>query len=323
MDAYPVLRYIPTAMLPIARKARSWHKEESQYYMGLWQATKEQLEAGTAKPCFSVDLMRSQKKEKFSDKSGAYLAGNSMEAGTDSSSNTLYGFVQAMVLFPEVQRKAQQELDRVVGDRMPTPADWTDLAYIRACVKESLRWMPTAISGAAPHAASENLEYMGYMIPKGSLLINNVYSIHFDPKRHPDPRTFDPDRYLHDNTTSAQSAHQNDASKRDHFTFGAGRRLCAGIHIADHSLFAGIAGLLWAFDIKPERDQATSKPILPDPDLYTPDVLCRPQSFPACIVPRSKEKAQIVQDSWGKACSDLDKDGQWKKIPNGMKFTEI
>ena len=68
------------------------------------------------------------------------------------------------------------------------------LQYIRGCMNESLRWMPTTAIGAVPHAVTKDDEYMGYLIPKGARVLNNVYAIHHDPKRFPDPRHFDPDR---------------------------------------------------------------------------------------------------------------------------------
>jgi cytochrome P450 len=79
-----------------------------------------------------------------------------------------------MVVFPEVQKKAQAELDRVCGDRLPTMEDEMDLQYIRGIVKESMRWMPTDILGI-PHAVIKDDEYMGYKIPKGAAIIGNVW----------------------------------------------------------------------------------------------------------------------------------------------------
>lgn len=83
--------------------------------------------------------------------------------------------MQAMILFPEVQKHAQEEIDRVVGpDRIPTMADEPNLPYIRACVKESLRWMPATPLGI-PHAVTRDDEYMGYTIPKGASVGLNVW----------------------------------------------------------------------------------------------------------------------------------------------------
>lgn len=80
-----------------------------------------------------------------------------------------------MLVFPDVQQRAQEEIDRVVGpDRLPTMADEPNLPYIRACVKETLRWMPTVPLGI-PHAVIRDDAYMGYTIPKGAGVALNIW----------------------------------------------------------------------------------------------------------------------------------------------------
>lgn len=69
----------------------------------------------------------------------AYISGTLLEAGSDTTSSTLYAFVQAMLLYPEVQRHAQQHIDSVVGDRLPTMDDQPNLPYVRMIMKETLR----------------------------------------------------------------------------------------------------------------------------------------------------------------------------------------
>jgi cytochrome P450 len=122
-----------------------------------------------------------------------------------------------MACFPEVQKKAQDEIDRIVGSgRLPTMADESQLPYIRAMIKETLRWMPTTVTGAVPHAATKDDEYMGHFIPQGAGIMLNVWAIHMDETRHPNPREFHPERYENDNQTAADSAANPDASQRDH-----------------------------------------------------------------------------------------------------------
>ena len=72
-----------------------------------------------------------------------------------------------MVLYPEAQRNAREELDRVCGDRLPTMDDEENLPYIRACVKEVLRWHPIVTEGL-PHAVTKDDVYQGYKILLGS-----------------------------------------------------------------------------------------------------------------------------------------------------------
>lgn len=79
-----------------------------------------------------------------------------------------------MVLFPEVCKAGQTEIDRVCGDRLPDLNDLPDLPYIRGCMKESMRWMPTVVLGV-PHAVTRDDEYMGYTIPKDANIMTNVW----------------------------------------------------------------------------------------------------------------------------------------------------
>ncbi|KAK1703590.1 cytochrome P450 [Colletotrichum lupini] len=212
LDVYPPLRNLGF-MSPGKRYAEALHKEERALILT------------DAQPCFCVGIVESQKTLGFSDALAGYISGSALEAGSDTTASTLTGFVQAMVLHPSVQRQAQDELDRICGTkRLPNMDDWDSMPYIRACVKESLRWMPTAILGL-PHAVIQDDEYMGHKIPKGAGVMLNVWAINMDENRFENPRAFDPSRYEGDEQNSFESAMNGDASKRDHYVFGAGRRL--------------------------------------------------------------------------------------------------
>jgi cytochrome P450 len=80
-----------------------------------------------------------------------------------------------MALFPDVQRKAQEEIERVVGqNRLPNTADRINLPYINAVVKEVLRWHPVAPMGL-PHMSTVDDNYNNYFIPKGSIILPNIW----------------------------------------------------------------------------------------------------------------------------------------------------
>lgn len=299
------------------------HKDEKRLYVGTWLDAKKSIENGTARPCFCVGMARQQKELDLSDDQAGYMSGSLLEAGSDMTSSTLHGFIKAMVLFPEVQKRAQEDIDRIVGpDRMPNMDDEPKLQYIRGCVKETLRWMPTTILGV-PHALMQDDEYMGYRIPKGAVVIANNYTIHMDPSRHPEPRRFDPDRYQCDFQNAAESAANQDASQRDHFVFGTGRRVCQGTHVAERSLFLAMSRLLWAFDIQPTLDSNGAN-IMPDPDEFTQGFVVEPERFPANIIPRSKERAGLIRREWKQAQEQLDPlTGQWETIPKGMALPSL
>ncbi|KAJ3565002.1 hypothetical protein NPX13_g7650 [Xylaria arbuscula] len=260
---------------------------------GFLEEARRSLEAGTLKPCIAADMLRAQENEGFSDVQAAYTLGSWFEAGSDTTSSTMYGFACAMVLFPEAQKRAQAEIDEIVGSRLPTLDDEFSLPYIRACVKESLRWMPVASIGAAPHAITRDDVYMGFKIPKGAGLVHNIYTLNMDEKRYADPRTFDPQRFFGDRQSAAEAAQNPDWSSRDHYGFGVGRRICLGMSIAERSLFLTIVRMLWAFDFSPEKD-AAGNDILPDGENLTPGLAQHPPRFAARIVPRDPKRTQII-----------------------------
>ncbi|RDA93281.1 hypothetical protein CP533_2066 [Ophiocordyceps camponoti-saundersi (nom. inval.)] len=295
LDLFPVLRRLPDFLLP-SRK------------LGM-------------EPCCCIDLIRVQKEIGFSDELACYMSGSLLQAGSETTSAILIGFFQAMLLFPEVAKEAQAEIDRVCGDRMPDLNDVPELPFIRGCMKESLRWMPAAVLGV-PHAVVQDDEYQGYHIPKGAAVIFNVWAIHNDPKRHPDPRQYNPSRWAGDNQNSAQAAVNADATKRDHFVFGAGRRMCQGMHIADRSLFLAMSRTLWAFDIKRAVDGKTGHEIVPDVDNIVDGLFVCPRPFKANIVPRSQQKVARVQEEWAKMLELLDESKQWKTVPEGLKWKD-
>ncbi|KAH8105239.1 cytochrome P450 [Cristinia sonorae] len=159
---------------------------------------------------------------------------------------TLLFFVLAMAMYPEAQRKAQEELERVVGpSRLPDFNDTKSLVYVHALMLETLRWRPIAPTGA-PHALSEDDVYKGYHIPKGSLIIANSWAMLHDPVDYPEPDTFNPERFM---TKDGEI----DTSVRDPTTiaFGFGRRACAGKEFSLSSLKIFMASMLHVYDIQP------------------------------------------------------------------------
>lgn len=96
-------------------------------------------------------------------------------AGSDTTAATIASFVLAMTIHPEIQKKAQEELDRVIGpDRLPTWEDRSQLPYIDAILKETLRWNAATPLGV-PHAVIQDDVYEGMFIPGGATVIPNVW----------------------------------------------------------------------------------------------------------------------------------------------------
>lgn len=168
-------------------------------------------------------------------------------------------------------------------------------------VKEILRIRPVTNIGT-PHYSTADVVYKDLFIPKGTVISINQYAIHFDPARYEDPYSFRPERYLdHPLKAGAYSAHP-DPYARDHFDFGAGRRICPGMHLAENSLFITLAKILWAFKIEP--------PVLPDgtlqkidtsDDAYELGSNTLPKHFKVRFVPRDAKREEVTRQEWAQA----------------------
>jgi len=159
-----------------------------------------------------------------------------------------------MIAFPEVQRRAQDELDTVVGrDRLPTFADAPRLPYVCAVIKEVLRWRPAAPIGV-PHAAIEDDWYEGMFIPKGAVCISNIWHCNHDRAVFGDDvDEFRPDRHLDEQ--GGLLSGPAETNQTGHVTFGFGRRICVGKELAADSLFINTTCMLWAANFERARDE--------------------------------------------------------------------
>ena len=180
--------------------------------------------------------------------------------GSDTISTAMGFWTLAMLAYPETQVRAQAELDAVVGrTRLPTFADYPHLPYIRAMVKELLRWRPIAPI-ITPHRVTEDDWYEGMFIPKGTICLANAWHMNRVPEIFGEnAEDFEPARYLDASGDIASGV--TDLKKDGHFSYGFGARNCVGRVMADNSLFINIAILLWATKI--ERKKDTSGRFLP------------------------------------------------------------
>ncbi|OCH93698.1 cytochrome P450 [Obba rivulosa] len=240
------------------------------------------------------------------------VAGTTYAAGTDTTASTLYTFFLAMLLYPEVQKRAQEELATVVGaDRLPAFTDKSRLTYIEAVRKECLRWQSAVPLGLAYKSIADD-EYKGHFILGPSIVMQNngksLYAspisgtTHFDAcgdvrailqdrEEHPEPEKFKPERFIKDgkiNTGVMDPAV---------VAFDAGRRICPGRYFAELSLFINVTCVLHIFDITPALD-TQGKEVKVEPNM-TSGFVTHPEPSPCIIKPRSKlTESLILSKNW-------------------------
>lgn len=204
--------------------------------------------------------------------------------GADTTVSSMSCFVLAMTLYPEIQARAQSEIDAVTGlkGRLPMISDRSNLPYVDALLKEVLRWHPVAPIGVV-HLVTKDGVYDGYSIPEGSFLMANIYAMLHDPEVYVDPERSEPSRFL---------GEKPEPDPKNH-AFGFGRRVCPGKLFADAALFATIAGFLAVFDVRKARDK-DGNVIEPVVD-FTEGLISHPKPFVCDVRPRSKAHGELVR----------------------------
>ncbi|KAK0205295.1 cytochrome P450 [Desarmillaria ectypa] len=294
VESFPWMQRIPSKYAKWKREAEGWYAKDSFMFESLFKSVKDRLAKGDERPSFAATLVQDARRHGLTERESSWLAGAMYTAGAESSSAAMSWWMLAMILYPDAQKRAQAELDKVVGrDRLPTFADYEYLPYVRAMVKETLRWRAADPVGL-PHRSTEDDIYNGYFIPAGSILLANIWHINRDPANYGlDAEHFNPARHL-DETGQLAPAPAG-TREENHVSFGFGRRICVGRHVANNTLFAVIAMVLWAMDIEPATDEKGT-PLPLDVDGCIEDgVVVRPMPFKVKVTPRFPEASAIVE----------------------------
>ncbi|KAF7371203.1 putative monooxygenase [Mycena sanguinolenta] len=251
VDLMPVLKYLPS-WLPGAgfiTTAQGWreivHKAAWDTYM--W--SKRSYESGSAllpNTCSTALEAVNGTLPRDLEEQVAWAVCTMMAGGMDTSMISTLNLFLEMMLNREVQVKAQNEIDLVIGrHRLPTIADRHSLPYVKSIVTEIFRLNTTVPLGIA-HALREDDVYDGVHLPKGSIVIPNVWHMLHDPAVFSNPMRFDPDRYQN---LDSEMAKVTDVA------FGFGRRVCPGKAFGENTVFAFAATLLATCDIFPAVDE--------------------------------------------------------------------
>ncbi|KAM0521948.1 hypothetical protein ACHAPE_002513 [Trichoderma viride] len=309
VDIFPALQHLPNGFPGTGFKntAREMKRINLDTVRIPYTFVRQQMANGTHRPSFVSNLIERYSSDKSDD---ARLDHDTEDAikwaaaimyggGADTTMSALNAFTLAMILFPEVQKKAQEEIDSVIGanpSRLPTFEDEERLPYVSAAAKEIIRWF-TAAPITTPHMSDEEIVYNGYRIPKGSILLIAAWWFSHDPQTYPDPFRFSPERFLEP---------RNEPEPVE--AFGWGRRVCPGRYLSNDNLFIAIARLLATFNITKATDKEGN---FIEPKLeYITGVVAHPKSFPYAIAVRSQKHEELIRSAevdypWEKSDADL------------------
>ena len=167
-------------------------------------------------------------------------------AGHETTANALTWTWYLLSQHPEAEARLHDELEKVVGGRVPTLDDLPHLAYTEMVVKESLRLYPPAWS-LNPRQARRDLKLGEYTIPKNSMILVMPYVIHHNPRFFPEPERFDPERFNAEN--------EKQIPKYAYLPFGAGPRVCMGQTFAMIEARLILATVAQRFQLSRESNQ--------------------------------------------------------------------
>ncbi|KIJ09366.1 hypothetical protein PAXINDRAFT_87543 [Paxillus involutus ATCC 200175] len=296
VDVFPSLKRLPE-WFPGAgfkRNAAIWKKKMEEFVDKPYEFVLDEMDKGIARSSFVSVLLDNvaQGKDKEVDPQldfdVRWTANSMYGASIDTTIATISHFILAMVQHPEVLKRAQAEVDAVVGpNRLPVCEDRESLPYCDAIFSETLRWgVPLPLT--LPHRLMEDDIYDDMFIPKGSIVRYIDLAISRDEKLYPDPYSFNPDRYFHPAVDEAT------ARRRDPrmYIFGFGRRRCPGANLVESSAWLLMVSVIATLDIgKAIDDQGREI----EPEVVFDNAIFRsPNPFKCSIRPRSEHALKVL-----------------------------
>ncbi|KAI9931097.1 hypothetical protein MW887_010754 [Aspergillus wentii] len=306
IDIYPWLKYIPERLFGnYVTRARAVGTQMETLHGEILQTILKRRGESPEKNLgsFMDKVLDAQDRNQLPLRQVAFIGGVLSEGGSDTTSTLIITIIQALILNPDVQKKAQAEIDAVVGfDRSPVWADMKQLPYLNMIVKEGHRWR-AILPLCFPHALSQDDWIDGQFLSKGTTIIINTWGIHMDPSQHPEynPESFIPERYA-DHPLLASEYVGGKWENRDHYGYGVSRRICPGIHLAERNLLLAVTKLLWAFDFLPDERKTI------DTDLrtgYNRGFLYSAKPFGCRTKVRSDRVRETVEREFGIAQRDV------------------
>ncbi|GAV84666.1 p450 domain-containing protein [Cephalotus follicularis] len=208
----------------------------------------------------------------YKDETIGNLMGVLLGAGTDTSAGTMEWAMSLLLNNPRVLKKSQTEIDTHVGhDRLINEGDLAKLPYLHCIINETLRMYPAGPL-LVPHESSKECVVGNFRVPRGTMLLVNMWAIHNDPKIWEEPREFKPERF------------EGLEGWKDGFklmAFGTGRRSCPGEGLATRMVGLALASLIQCFEwerVSEEIVDMTEGNGLTLPKAQPLQAKCRPRS---------------------------------------------
>lgn len=304
VDFFPALRHLPdwapgTGFKAFARRANRINQAVTEAPFRFVKRTRAQRPG----PSMVGDLLRLREEGGGGDDSKGgggspisehdikWVASSLHGAGIETTTGTHRAFFLAMALHPDVQRRAQREVDDLgllSEGRLPGLEHRERLPYVGAVIKEVLRWLPAAPMGVPHEARHDDVLGGRWRVPRGAILLPAAMWFARDPASYRDPEAFAPERHL-----PAGAGGTGPEPDPAGYVFGFGRRVCPGRKLVEDALFLTVAKTLAVFDVSRARDSQGRE--VEYRVGVTPGTIASPLPFRVAIAPRSEAHAELIR----------------------------
>ncbi|KJA29524.1 hypothetical protein HYPSUDRAFT_176503 [Hypholoma sublateritium FD-334 SS-4] len=291
VNLFPFLARIPLWLSgPMKSRRVAAEAEELVKYMqeSMLMFVNGSIKSGTAVPSLMTDFVEKHITSPASpekEKAMQDVALTTYAGATGTTIAFTSTFLYLMATHPEVQRKAQAEIDRViVSSRLPEFEDRPALLYLEAIYREVMRWNQS-LPLALPHTSTEDDYYKGYFIPKGTAVFGNVWAMNHDENIYAEPFVFKPERFFEEN---------GELNKNDRIlNYGFGRRICVGKAVASSFVWLTMACTLASFNIGKAKDEFGNE-VEPNGEYGTEGLITHKTEYKCSILPRSQTHRDII-----------------------------
>ncbi|XP_077147710.1 cytochrome P450 2K1-like [Ranitomeya variabilis] len=271
-NTYPsVMRWFTSVSEKVNRNVNEMHA----FLQETFTIHREQLDVNDQRNLIDSFLVK-QREEKpnpklyFTNENLTILVSDLFDAGMETTSTTLRWGLLLMMKYPEIQKKVQSEIDKVIGANEPQVIHRKEMPYTDAVIHEIQRFGNIG-PGSMPHATTQDVNFRGFLLPKGIQVIPLLTSVLYDKDHFAKADEFYPEHFM--------DSGGNFVRKEVFIPFSVGKRSCAGENLAKMELYMFFTRLLQNFTFKAPPGAALD---------LTPGVgfIAGPMPYKMCAIPR-------------------------------------
>lgn len=239
-NAYPsVMRWCLSIQKTVARNLQEIHA----FIQETFTNQRKELDVNDQRNLIDSFLVKQQEEKPnpelyFTNENLTVLVTDLFAAGMETTSTTLRWGLLLMMKYPEIQRKVQSEIEKVIGSAEPQVRHRKEMPYTDAVIHEIQRF-GNIVPNNLPHATTQDVNFRGYLLPKGIQVIPLLTSVLYDKDHFVKADEFYPEHFL--------DSSGNFVRKEAFMPFSAGKRSCAGENLAKMELFLFFTRLLQNF----------------------------------------------------------------------------